>query len=834
MAQDFQHRRSTLPEALESTYERYKHDTAVVSSWLVQTAKRYGYPTPLEVIGGQPKAKSARLKGKARKQMNKEAGGGVNTATSGKRRYEYILAVKDFVPLAEFIATVNEPKPVPIPLTIMTTLSRVIRVRKSFSTLLEKEGSALDVDSDVKHSYFVGILENVRDILKPLVGALDLSEMHETVPETSMNPFSELEVYEPSEAFLNAPDVDITMPDYAPEPEDTMEDAYFAFCALFQDALSLRSRISRLWNGYESGAMYLAAVSVAANTTTSLVRQMEEDIAPLINKHGGFLQFIHAYFAVTCRGQGKDYKKRERPSDDINLDTYDIADHCMFNAWQCLDAFRRAHSPGRFQVYNGQFGEYNQSLDSAQLSNRMKYQQDKAALLEILGDITVVALVFKANPCEDEFTRGVRLMLNAGEVPFWVASAAQIFLDTLRCLQGPNALRPFEEMRVWNSTIAGSVNTVMTFHSETKLRIKNWPPSNDAILKQLISVCNFWANDPISALKQRRSMPFKPFLFLHRHAMFCGLWIRYVRATFQESGTIFTMAWGATLYTGHLYHAMRREALLGAARWDDMELLLALQGADAFFVGGPPSDVERDFKNYCLCMGYSAANWVPPSRQKKGRRSPLASTTGPRSLKTQAEVSMRFMQLLGTEQGGGMTTEDVKLILAASQWTETQEGDQIVMEKESSMTNPSASSKTIGKRKEEPRKEATPAEFVLKLALALQAEVAEMSFDYFSMHITCWSMLESIRKALDGKLRELFAPDYLDDASQLPFVVGYIFMAAARKEVWPGVEPLDLMQMAVPPVMRVIERQGHSIRDELEKVGIVHVIEEDDDNGERG
>ncbi len=41
------------------------------------------------------------------------------------------------------------------------------------------------------------------------------------------------------------PDADISMPDYVPEPGDTWEDAYFAFCALFQDALSLfRSRIS--------------------------------------------------------------------------------------------------------------------------------------------------------------------------------------------------------------------------------------------------------------------------------------------------------------------------------------------------------------------------------------------------------------------------------------------------------------------------------------------------------------------------------------------------------------------------------------------------------------
>ncbi len=92
------------------------------------------------------------------------------------------------------------------------------------------------------------------------------------------------------------------------------------------------------------------------------------------------------------------------------------------------------------------------------------------------------------------------------------------------------------------------------------------------------------------------------------------------------------MAWGATLYTGHLYHTMRCEAPLEAAYWDDIELLLLLQGPDSFFVGGPLYDVERDFKNYSLYMGYSAANWVPPNRRKKGHCPPLISAVGPQSL----------------------------------------------------------------------------------------------------------------------------------------------------------------------------------------------------------
>lgn len=57
---------------------------------------------------------------------------------------------------------------------------------------------------------------------------------------------------------------------------------------------------------------------------------------------------------------------------------------------------------------------------------------------------------------------------------------------------------------------------------------------------------------------------------------------------------------------------------------------------------------------------------------------------GPRSLKTRADVSMRFMRPFNTAQGTRMTTEDVKLILATSHWTQTCEGDLTEMEKQSS------------------------------------------------------------------------------------------------------------------------------------------------------
>ncbi len=139
-------------------------------------------------------------------------------------------------------------------------------------------------------------------------------------------------------------------------------------------------------------------------------------------------------------------------------------------------------------------------------------------------------------------------MLEADEVPSGSPSpprTSSIRCDAYRALTRYGLLPG--DASFANAAAADSMSAAMAFHREAKLRIDNWPPSNDTILKEIIGLCNFWTSDPVGTLKQRRGLPFKPFLSLHRHAMFCGLWIHYVRASFHQSGTIFAMAWGATL-----------------------------------------------------------------------------------------------------------------------------------------------------------------------------------------------------------------------------------------------------------------------------------------------
>ncbi|KAL7940623.1 hypothetical protein V8C42DRAFT_337003 [Trichoderma barbatum] len=90
-----------LPPALTSTYRLYRQDTDHAVTWLEQTAKAHGYPDALSETTDMAKASSKCLKGKARKEAKKTGG---SQPMQTQETQKYIVAIKDFAPLAAFIA----------------------------------------------------------------------------------------------------------------------------------------------------------------------------------------------------------------------------------------------------------------------------------------------------------------------------------------------------------------------------------------------------------------------------------------------------------------------------------------------------------------------------------------------------------------------------------------------------------------------------------------------------------------------------------------------------------------------------------------------------------
>jgi hypothetical protein len=141
---------------LSSTYQLYKQDTDSVAAWLASTAKSLGFSIVSSPDTSNNKtAGSGRLKGKARSKAKKRATTVAATATAKKpekpEASKYIINIKDFIPLAEYVAGNSTL----VPATVGSTIDRVITARSGFSDMLKKNGKAITRTSDTKHQYFI-------------------------------------------------------------------------------------------------------------------------------------------------------------------------------------------------------------------------------------------------------------------------------------------------------------------------------------------------------------------------------------------------------------------------------------------------------------------------------------------------------------------------------------------------------------------------------------------------------------------------------------------------------------------------------------------------------
>ncbi|KLP03612.1 unnamed protein product [Fusarium fujikuroi] len=265
-----------------SIYQQYKADTDSVATWLANTAKAHSYEAEASHGGASADA--------AKKKKKNDADG--------------------------FI------------------------VRRSFSQKLADSGAKRDHRSDATHSHFVEVLEKVRGYLKPIMeaGLFKPDDLDKKTDVKTNHPakgmFDVLNVYTPSEEFLNAPDIMPTLEpetQYTVEEEVTWEDAFFAFAALLRDYDYLSQEIHLLWKKYASGELDLAAVALATNTAFEFAHSMEADIKKLMDEFGGTAIFAHQCFDAACQAMGID-KDMKGPGTMHNLAVYDMGKILTINS----------------------------------------------------------------------------------------------------------------------------------------------------------------------------------------------------------------------------------------------------------------------------------------------------------------------------------------------------------------------------------------------------------------------------------------------------------------------------------------------------------------------
>lgn len=157
-------------------------------------------------------------------------------------------------------------------------------------------------------------------------------------------------------------------------------------------------------------------------------------------------------------------------------DTYMIA-------FIMLESFLEVLDPRHLPLYKeGMFGTYNPIRDWSTMPKREKFQQDKILMMEFFTELAAVVRCVPNYPVSDEFIRGMKELDRTREIPMYLAFAAQIFLDIHHLLRG----RVYSGHQTCMSQI-GLMDEDLKLHLEfhSKLRINNWPASNDEMLREL-------------------------------------------------------------------------------------------------------------------------------------------------------------------------------------------------------------------------------------------------------------------------------------------------------------------------------------------------------------
>ncbi|KAH8172494.1 hypothetical protein LIA77_06749 [Sarocladium implicatum] len=772
-----------LPPQLLGIYRQYKQDTDSVAS-----------------------TTSGRLKGKARANARAKAQAKPDQdAASAPKTPKHIIAVRDFVSLAQFIAARGQT--VTVPAVFSQTIDRLITLRSEFGVKLADTGAQPDPKSSQKHGHFVDVLRAVREALRPVSASAEENVMPSSAKDASSGQsgdspmslggkFAALTVHEPSkeflEAFRNEAHERPTPPDgetisYEAEPQTSLEDVLFAFTVLLNDLMRIRSRIEWIWSNHRDGVFDLAASAVATNTALSLARGLIEEVAPLFESQDeGVWEVINKFFLLTCLRKGFKAEQvcLEGKTDNFNYDLYETADECYVSAARLLHTFVGVLNPQHLPIIKeGTVCKYDPGSDRDSKTGQEKFLEDQCLLMQFFTELMTVVRMVPEYPVEDEFLREMRNLDHTKSMSFSLVFTAQIFLDIHHTMRAA-IQRSFNHVVSEAAMLKDLVDRHLEFHKD--LKSKTWPASNDVALRELSSLMKWMYEDPVKAAKvqmyiqQREPIPSQ--MTTHRILIYSpilsGLYLFRLRAEMYNAGVAVANAWGSITCATHLYNTLITAKLLKNS-WPDIDVLRANIGESAFWVGGErPANLADCWQKFCLQMGISAASFSTTCRAKTAE----ASRSGPRGIKKGAPVATILAKSICSRTDMDWTAEMLDDIVARSLWTYDDEAktmsqidDPQELRARNRIREQRAKARDAGKTK---AAGLAPEKLTEDLVLALQSETLEMIYPYLLMHRWCWDLLRSVKGRCDPVLRELHTGAYMEKESELPCVLAFILMAA--------------------------------------------------------
>ncbi|KAH7192576.1 uncharacterized protein B0J16DRAFT_368803 [Fusarium flagelliforme] len=801
-----------LPDVLIQGLRQYKSDTNALASWLASTARICGYkcdfpdqksfPSGDKPPSGQ--APSGRLKGKARKEAKKR-GAPANPQTPKNQGPKYTVALKDFLPMAECIAKSRKPL-ITVPSSFVSTIDRAIRLRSNFAAERVLHGMKVDIDADNAHDYFVGVLNKVKEALRPRFPPTQKAQTTQFPDKEDVSRgFQALSFEEPSQEFLNAPDAELPQkaqrdstsykakkdqedllweilnaPDILELPQKAQGDRtdYKAengeeeengfndlLCTLvLLEAQGMRDRIQWIWQGYLDKTIDITAAAVATNVGIQRIRKLSEECS--MSNAENALRAAELHFMTNAYWKRAMFGRDPRKMAKAALDLRDEV-----NGGMCPNDLFADYSNSFLYAIHTIKPLVEQTQDSLAYFRPPKVESPTARdqllhkELEALYDFWVEGVLFlhyniekvgsNRFPVEDEFLRILRKTNETNEVSFEMAFVAQVFLDMRRLL---GSMESTAEKAI--GCIGGMKFGLDTF-------VERWADSpsakgRDSLKSQLKEGQDYLNNmihdmiPDVKAYHARNGLDVEGvdeyWRFLKRSPILCGLALFHARAEMYNLSINCMKETGVTTRLVHLYNAIQQEGFLDKP-WVDMEAFEACFEEQDLFMGRKPTRSSQYNERLMVQMGCSFSSiqklkrlsWRQQVTDK--HQKDLAFRTAVQGMEKGAPISKTYLRM--HKQRGGrldLTKKEVLDIVSLSKYKLVQENGRYTFgslsEEEKQQLNKRASQP---KSKQPSGKDAWPESYYLVLlTMALAAEARELAFSHLQMHDFCFGLQAEI------------------------------------------------------------------------------------------
>lgn len=722
------------PNAGLDVYDAYKAGTTRLTTWLIQSALR----CKVEVK---------------------------TIEDTGSSRSNYRIPLAQFKKLALAIVASSNPK-IKAPAHILTLIRHVITLRNHaasfFSRMAGSYRAAAFEKNSAGHRHFIKVLEEVLDILS------QSREVPEAMDYNSAlsGMFAALQVEEPvSEgAAPTRTPKQALKPAVQYELETTDSDHAFAIFAFFADINEIRDYLKTVWKDYRDGKLDGMTAAVTTDTGFNQIRRSCEALSQtpefLGFKRSGILKMAQ------LEGNGDHLVAQVFLAEYLGGELLTDA----LSEWTCghvgnkIASFAQVLDPkGVPMLKPDHYGVYDPEQDRSKLSKKQQDQEDLIVTMNILPEFVKLSRAQAHLPVEDELTTGLRIMMDtcdAKQLPMFTYFAFQILLDIHNVLR-QHVVRPFDELQ---ATAKRAVSTMDDyFRLSRNKQISTWAPQNDAAFRQIRDLAEQWALTDKCAqlpLQVPRGAPkVQPFYLLKNHPVLSGLLMFNLNMRLQEAGITLCNAWGSVIYPAHLYNACRQSANW-ETEWRDMDYVIATHSAKRIFVGAPPTERSEYLKRFLLALGGSASNFAR-NRRPSGRSLIVESKRGPRGLKSTTPVRDTFeaRYVHGGEAvlSKGNLVAMLAIALKAERTSPVSMGLQKLYDQTLAQHNLSRLHNLRIVRE------------------GVAAEELHLLFDYIGLHFRGYKLLRTLHTDLHAQLAHYFGPNYIENESELPFIIGYIF-----------------------------------------------------------